>query len=74
MLILVFVLIFITNTDSYYNACIKRSIISMTINSGSSSDDNSVIFGGVKFAPPLSNHLRRLGIKSALPIQESAIR
>jgi len=46
----------------------------MNSNSNTISDNSNIIFGGVKFSPPLSNHLRRLGIKEALPIQESAIR
>ena len=48
--------------------------MTMSSSSNTDSDNSNIIFGGVKFSPPLSNHLRRLGIKEALPIQESAIR
>jgi hypothetical protein len=76
ILILIVFLILINSIDSYYNICNKRlisSIVSLA-SSRNSNDDSNVIFGGVKFSSPLSNHLRRLGITTALPIQESAIR
>ena len=78
LILLSIIILMIYNVDSYYykyNRKYTMKMISSSIsNSNSDSDNSNIIFGGVKFSPPLSNHLKRLGITSALPIQESAIR
>lgn len=68
LLLILILLLIIKNSNSYNNNIYSKRCITMN------SDNSDVIFGGVKFASPLSNHLKRLGITSALPIQEAAIR
>ena len=75
LILLSIIILMIYNVDSYYYKYNRKYTMKMiSSNSNSDSDNSNIIFGGVKFSPPLSNHLKRLGITSALPIQESAIR
>ena len=45
-----------------------------TTDNSDNDKNNHINFAGVKFSYPLSSHIRRLGINTALPIQEAAIR
>ena len=84
IIVIILLISLFSNINSYSNSYKKWSMIRMItlssvdkqiITDNNDNDKNSYLnFAGVKFSYPLSNHLTRLGIKKALPIQDAAIR
>lgn len=65
----------ITIVDAYYSLINHASLVRYFQRgiSLSSSDEDAIIFGGVKFRPPISTTLRSLNLTDPSPIQKASL-